>query len=540
MNIKGLFYCLSIILLLVLCGCKEKEGVITAQESSVAMNQEVDHQVDHDKQVEQQDAVDELKLEVENMVKENRALKKTLESKELVLSEMEAKNTQENTELWHIEQLKKDDPVEQFVVKDVNIYDDEFWLDLDGFYLVSGYLEHIKNENDMDLVLNITSQVYNLPLKEQISFMGKPIEPSTYLYFENDTIFDKVLGSSNLNFVLKNKLQIPITLLCQSYNLKNSDNKMMYVSSVKDIVMLGEENTDQEYDEIIMNEITQYLIGKELSDDTLHLERTLVKDLNNDGAKHYIALKGDNSHTLYYAISKNNNFDLITEFKGQWGYWIKDIELIRLNNSESDYIYCTTTNDYRMSGFCLLELKNNKITQIVEMSNPTGSGYAGLYDEDKDGVYEGIEVYENNYSTLRIGFKKLYDIVNNEVIMRDCIMTSELSYPNNVEDLVTLYFKMINLDKLNCQDVTNFRQSLESNEGVVFGEDVNIGFGYLAFLGGIKVEQISEFNSENQAIYRATVDNSDMEEKKIHTFLVTISKEEEQLKIKAITAGNLN
>lgn len=480
--------------------------------------------------------VEWLTKELTLATEEKEELKKLLKSQSQEMRNMEAEMVKNKLTRKDINEFSKDETIGPYKISYIHIGENSFSLELEGYYLLQGKLQYEEIDSVSELVLRIDLSTYQPPFINKLSFNDELIKTNNQLAIDGShNLMDLLVDDDMAELLKEHGMTVPVTLLFDEYSLSYTDNKIVQKGSFKDIVTVGYKNTEQGPKEEVVTKILQYQLQQLVGDDSLTLDLAVMDEFDEDGTKHYIALEDKHSHRLYYLTSNNNKFELVGIFNGSWGYWVDKMSFIKLEDSGSKYLYINTTNDGRMSGFSLMELRDNQLIHIAEMGSPSGRGYAGLYDEDENGIYDGVAVYENDYHTLNVGFKKTYNVVDNKLIEKDYVMTSELPYPTTTEDLIITYLKMKWLEPRGCNEVLTMKESIESNEGITINSLVSFEMSSTAFYS-VDIEEVSGFNSEQEAVYKVIIDNSDNGDKDIIKYLVTISKENEELKIKAITA----
>lgn len=189
-------------------------------------------------------------------------------------------------------------------------------------------------------------------------------------------------------------------------------------------------------------------------------------DLNQDGLDEIIIGLGKMDtfldEFLYEKLFVLSAGDLSLINNGEFHWFIEQIQVIKLEGSEDDFLYLKTTNGINRSGISILTIENDSIVDYDIPPSAYGSGISTLEDEDENNHYDTIHVLQWSYSSLYYEIQDTFRLSEGSFmhVNRDIELGN---YPNDVRDLIHDYIGLTILSEYDSDAIKSRLNDITQN-----------------------------------------------------------------------------
>ncbi|MCX7772208.1 MAG: hypothetical protein N2376_03745 [Clostridia bacterium] len=209
------------------------------------------------------------------------------------------------------------------------------------------------------------------------------------------------------------------------------------------------DETDQDNKENLAVPTERLKAFLESKDEQNEILFSTKKDIDGDGRYEIVAgagTKGEDDLSTYYSSvyvlrEKGDSLELFGDNLASGGYGIYEVQLVKLQDSKSDYIYLGLTNGGPLTGFQLLELKDDSLNPIAYSASATGSGHDYLIDENSDGSFDGYIQDRSSYDVLYIPTIRSFAWENGSFVAKNTSVSLP-EYPDVVQDVILQYLTL--------------------------------------------------------------------------------------------------
>jgi hypothetical protein len=165
-------------------------------------------------------------------------------------------------------------------------------------------------------------------------------------------------------------------------------------------------------------------------------------DVDLDGKMEIVIAYGEDDSELHTFILREIGRDLqkLGQIDGH-GYGVYDINLVKMRDTDCNYIKAAISNGGGLAGFALYGVNKNEVNQIVYSASATGAGDDGLTSTTNNDIYDGYIQSRYSYEVMYFGVNRYYKW-NGKSFEYVSTSVDTGDYPTKPEEVVDQFLKL--------------------------------------------------------------------------------------------------